>query len=295
MCLVIIAMSDQAEALRQKILNKHQPNVAKTISIISGKGGVGKSNFTLNFAITLSKLGKKVLIFDLDIGMGSIDILMGKSPKYTIAHFFESKINLHHIIEKGPENISFIAGGSGLNHFISISNEIADQFLKELEILTKEYDYILFDMGAGMSETSIKFILSTQDVFVIITPEPTSIMDAYSAVKYLHLQGAPLTYYLVGNRMKNKNEAHLTLNKMVQTMDRFLNEKAEVLGFLFDDPIVSEAVMRQVPFTIYKPKSRVTFHLREIAEKYIQKGEPINLLNKNRSFINKLSRLLFKR
>jgi len=286
-------MNDQAQALRRKILARHHQ--AKTISVISGKGGVGKSNFSLNFAISLSQLGRKVIIFDLDIGMGSIDILMGVSPKYTIADFFNQGIPLHRLIERGPENIFFIAGGSGLNHFIQLDEESGKTFLEQLDAIIHEFDYVIFDMGAGMSEAAMQFIMSTQDIFVIVTPEPTSIMDAYSAVKYLHLKGENLTYYLIGNRAKKDKEAQFALTKMSQAMQQFLDEKSEILGIIYDDPLVTEAVMRQMPFTLYKPNSRVALKLKEIATTYDQKVQNIEIKMEKPNFINKLSRLLFKR
>ena len=143
-------MEDQAEHLRAIVKNQMLNIQPKTIAVVSGKGGVGKSNFSLNFAISLSKKGHSVLVFDLDIGMGNIDILMGLSSKYSIADFFSNEVPLKDIITVIPEGIHYISGGTGLSKLTKISQESFDLFTQQFSLLLNNYEYIIFDMAAGI-------------------------------------------------------------------------------------------------------------------------------------------------
>src|SRR5699024_7948467 len=129
--------------------------------------------------------GKRVLIFDLDIGMGNIDILLGQQSKYTILDLFKDFIPIHDMIEAGPKGLSYIAGGSGLNDLLELDEEKLNYFFSQYELLTERYDYIFFDLGAGITKNSLSFILSSDECFLITTPEPTSIADAYSMIKHI--------------------------------------------------------------------------------------------------------------
>src|SRR5699024_11072489 len=137
-------MDDQAAKLRQKLQKLSPQHTAKTIAIVSGKGGVGKSNIALNFALSLTKSEKKVLLIDLDIGMGNIDVLLGKTSKYSIVNMFENNLSIYDIIEIGPLSLSYVAGGNGQDHIFHLSNQKFQYFLTQLEQLFSEYDYIIF-------------------------------------------------------------------------------------------------------------------------------------------------------
>src|SRR5690625_1210755 len=140
---------DQASKLRQTMRSRRANRQAKTIAVVSGKGGVGKSNFTLNFALKLIEQKKSVLIIDLDIGMGNIDILLGLQSKHSIVQMYENNLPIHDIIEVGPNSISYIAGGSGLSKLFDLDEVKLNYFLNQFNKISTEYDYIFFDMGAG--------------------------------------------------------------------------------------------------------------------------------------------------
>ncbi|PTY82892.1 AAA family ATPase, partial [Heyndrickxia sporothermodurans] len=141
-------MSDQAEKLRKK-LKAIESTPAKTIAVVSGKGGVGKSNITVNTAFSLAQKGNKVLIFDFDIGMGNINVLLGVDTKYTISDYIEKDIPINEIIFSGPNNISYISAGNGFSKVLELDHIFVQRLLEELEKLQYQYDFILFDMGAG--------------------------------------------------------------------------------------------------------------------------------------------------
>ena len=292
-------MTDQASILRKKIeqLNTNRKNQSnhKTLAIISGKGGVGKSNFSLNFALTLQNRGYRTLLIDMDIGMGNIDILMGTQSRFTIVDFFRNNIGFENIITKGFEGLDYIAGGSGLSDFVDIEEEKFESFFQHFHMLLSQYDYILLDMGAGISTDSLKFILSVDDCIVITTPEPTSITDAYAAMKFIHTRNNTLPLYLVVNRTITKKDGVETLQKLRQVVKQFLHRDLINLGYIPDDANVAQAVRKQIPFVFFNEKSEASKALREIADRYgKQQFTESHLVNRH-SFVSKLKRFLFER
>lgn len=261
-------MKDQAEILRQRVEGYKAEITAKTLAVISGKGGVGKSNFSLNFAISLAQKGKKVLLFDMDIGMGNIDILLGQHSKYSIIDFFERGLSLGDIMTIGPENISIITGGTGLTNLFKLDEPKFLRFMGEFNEFLKEYDYIIFDMGAGITDDSVKFLLCVDELIVITTPEPTAVMDAYSIMKYLHSINHEVPFYLVCNRIFSVKEGKETIDRLQNALQKFLQKEANVLGYLPDDRIVSHAVFKQIPFTVYDSEADVSKAIRSLASRY---------------------------
>jgi flagellar biosynthesis protein FlhG len=286
-------MSDQAERLRLRL--GIEQKIKKAIAVVSGKGGVGKSNFSLNFAIYLSKQDYKVLLFDMDIGLGNLDILMGSAPDYTIVDYFQKDIPLEKIIVTGPGGIHYIAGGSGLAPFVKLGEAKLDRFLEDLELRFEEYDYLIFDMGAGMREDFAAFLRSVNEVFVVTTPEPTAIMDAYAMLKYVHLLESSIPLYVVVNRAHSVRDGMETIQRLSKVVDQFLGRRLISLGILPDDKTVQTAVRRQVPFVNLNEKSPVSRSLKKIADRYLQ-PEPLSRIHAVKThFVSKLKKFLFER
>ncbi|SDO83688.1 MinD/ParA family protein [Halobacillus aidingensis] len=285
-------MKDQAEVLRRRIQEMEGEKQAKTIAIASGKGGVGKSNFCINFALQLMRNDKKVLIFDLDIGMGNIDILMGKSPRRTFVDLFREEMSIRDIIELGPESLSYIAGGSGLSHIFELDQTKFAYFQSEFEELTKSFDYILFDMGAGATQDSLHFISSAHEAIVVTTPEPTSLTDGYAMIKHLVHKDKSLPIKILVNRSLNEKNGRNTFDRLSLVVERFLEAEVALLGVLPDDRSVLEAVNKQQPFVIDRPKSKVSRSLEELVRDYLNESHshesPL-------SFVDKLKRFVFER
>ncbi|MFE8699094.1 MinD/ParA family protein [Cytobacillus sp. FJAT-54145] len=287
-------MNDQAEALRNKISNIEKDSTPKTIAVVSGKGGVGKSNFSLNFAISLSKRGQKVLLFDMDVGMGNIDILMGRTTKSTIVDFFKGDKSLKDVVMEGPDNIRYIAGGSGLSQLIKLDEELVEFFSNELSKLINDYDYIIFDMGAGVSEESLNFILAVDEIVVITTPEPTSITDAYAMMKYIHLNNQDLPILIMVNRVQSEKEGKETFNRLKMVLKRFLDRDVILLGTLPDDKAIHQSVVKQVPF-INNEKSNASKALYKITERYEKQSFNTLPPSNHFLFVSKLKQFLFER
>ncbi|MFT8323345.1 MAG: MinD/ParA family protein [Bacillus sp. (in: firmicutes)] len=288
-------MTDQADILRKRFQEIYQQNHQKTLAVISGKGGVGKSNFSLNFSLSLLKKGHSVLLMDMDIGMGNIDILMGIHSKFTIVDYFENKASFSDIINEGPQGIHYIAGGSGLSDFVHMGQETMDRFFHEFTLFLNQYDYVLFDMGAGISNDSLHFILSVDEVIILTTPEPTSITDAYAAMKFIYLHKKDIPFYIVVNRIISAKEGRDTFQKLKYVLARFLEKDAISLGMIPDDQQVLQAVRKQVPFIIFNEKSIAAKALFELTDRYCKQLFSDSAQKSKTHFVTKLKRFLFER
>ncbi|MFT9597137.1 MinD/ParA family protein [Mesobacillus sp.] len=288
-------MNDQAEKLRNRLKMETPAKEAKTLAVVSGKGGVGKSNFSLNFSISLAKKGFKVLLFDLDIGMGNIEILMGKNTSLSIADFLSGKSSMEEVIFQGPHGVEYISGGTGLSQLVRMDRDSVEYFTSSLSEVLRKYDYLIFDMGAGLNEETLSILLSVNEIFVITTTEPTSLMDAYATMKYIHLANSELPFYLVVNRAGSAKEGNDTMARLEDVLVKFLGRTPTKLGILPDDKTVQEAVKRQIPFTMFNERSQASKGMAAIIEKYINKESYNAEKRDNRSFTARLKQFLFER
>ncbi|NEU29354.1 MinD/ParA family protein [bacterium LRH843] len=265
-------MNDQAENLR-RLVEPGQSEGAKVVAVVSGKGGVGKSNVCLNFAISLSRMQKRVAIIDLDIGMANIDILMGVSPSYHIMDLLEGGLSIWDIIEEGPAGIAYIAGGSGFSEFIQLDEIKMERFFNQLELIGTHFDYIFLDMGAGATKSSIQFVMAADDVFVVTTPEPPAITDAYAMVKYIYLHEKDKPTYLIANRVESEKEGLRTLTSFKKVAGQFLQKDVFTLGSIPFDHTVMKAVKAQIPFVLMNEKGAASKALQHLAATYLGKNE----------------------
>lgn len=282
-------MRDQAEELRLRMLRNHS-QLGRSIAVVSGKGGVGKSNFSTNFTAMLSAQGKKVVLIDMDIGMGNIHILLGKSAPHNLKDYLVGEKLLESVMFDGPNGMKYISGGSGLNGVLEWSDSMFQRLIEAFEFLQKSYDYILFDMGAGATSQTLDLLVALDDIIVITTAEPTSITDAYSMMKYIHLKDPQKSFFLLCNRAFSKDEGEDTTARLKLAMSKFLSKEVVVLGSLPEDPNVRKAVQQQVPFSILYPQSEISKKLSTIVSKFTE--EQLEAVSSNPSkFIDKLKSL----
>ncbi|MBD7983548.1 MinD/ParA family protein [Sporosarcina sp. Sa2YVA2] len=265
-------MHDQAEALRMKML-KAQGELAKSIAIVSGKGGVGKSNFSTNFAYSLRIKGKKVIVVDMDIGMGNIHILLGVTPKYSLKDYLLGYQTLDDVINTEDGGMTFISGGSGMDSVLDWSEDMFERLISAFEQLQKEYDFILFDMGAGATQRSIELIIAVDEVIVISTTEPTSITDAYSMMKFICLQDPEKKFNIVSNRVSKHDDGNEAVTRLQYAMRKFLNKETSILGLLPEDPSVHKAVLAQKPFILLYPNALISKRMSAITDQFVQANQ----------------------
>lgn len=276
---------DQAERLRNIIkkqdLQPEKERVAKVITVTSGKGGVGKTSLSVNLAIWLSRMGKRVVIFDADFGLANIEIMLGIRPKYNLADLMYRGKKIEDIITYGPEGVGFISGGSGINELTNLSREQVFSLIQKLDDLDQMADVILVDTGAGISDTVLEFVAASEDVVLVATPEPTSITDAYALMKTLNRRNSQKSeetvVKIVANQVREGSEADELFEKMGMVVEKFLDIKVEFLGSIPYDRNMQKAVMRQVPVTISRPEGEAARAVRRIAfgieEQLVQEEE----------------------
>ena len=287
-------MRDQAEKLRMKMLES-EGALGKSIAVISGKGGVGKSNFSTNFSTLLAKSGKKVVILDMDIGMGNIHILLGNSVQYSLNDYLEGNLSIREVMYEGPNNLQYISGGSGMSTILEWSEEMFNRLTEAFEYLQKSFDYILFDMGAGATNWSLDLLTLVDEIIVISTAEPTAIMDAYSMMKYIHLKDSEKQFYVLCNRAFSHEEGQDTLNRLSSAMHKFLSKEVTVLGSLPEDPVVRKAVREQIPFTIAYPDAPISKVMQLIVNKFIHhRAEELHVQAEPKNFLSRLKSMFSK-
>ena len=285
---------DQASALRKKVemtSGKVKPakvKPTKVITISSGKGGVGKSNFTLNFALGLLDIGHKTAVLDADIGLANIDVLLGVAPKYTLIDLLRSHLKIWDIIEKGPNGLQFISGGSELESIFDLKNNNLPYLFDQLLLLNGHLDTLLIDTGAGLNQDSLKFILSSDEVMVITTPEPTSITDTYAMIKMIQSKNKDMKVNLIINQIANEPEGISTAEKIKLASERFLGFKVDVLGYIYRDECVSRAVKRQEPFYLLYPNCKASRDIRILISKYTNSSLDTNSYGV-RTFLDKMT------
>ncbi|HLS20395.1 MAG TPA: MinD/ParA family protein [Bacillota bacterium] len=287
-------IDDQAKYLRQSV-EQHQDNKkGHTIAVVSGKGGVGKSNISVNFSLELINSKKSVLLIDLDVGMGNVDILLGLNAKHTVVDMIKQRMPIEAIIERGPNNISYVAGGKTLEHMFKMTNEDASYFLNQYEKVQQMYDFIIFDIGAGASEDSMFFVLAADECFVVTTPEPTAITDAYGMIKHIIKLNQTIPIYLIMNRMTSMKQGKQSIERFQKVVKHFLNYDVHALGYLPDDKRVTQSVIRQIPLLIENNRSPMAKGIRQMTHHYLTKKNADNI-NTKPSFIQKFKQLLMKR
>lgn len=262
---------DQASKLRQLVDSENNMDTARVIVVTSGKGGVGKTSFSVNIAMELAKKGKKVVVFDADFGLANVEVMLGIRPKYNLLDLIKNNMSIEQIITPGPENIGFISGGSGVSELAVLDKDSIKLLISKLKKLDKIYDVVIIDTGAGITDSVMEFVLVSPEVILVVTPEPTSITDSYSLLKVLRRKEKfnPLykTINVVVNRVENEKEAIEVYGKINTVSSKFLNTKLKYMGFVPQDKNASYAIIEQKPVVSAYPMSPASKAISDIASK----------------------------
>ena len=284
-------MIDQAAKLRAQAENRAASNTApRIIAVTSGKGGVGKTNLVTNLGIRLAMEGKRVLILDADLGMANVDVLLGLVPQYSFYDVLKGEKSLDEVVVPGPAGVRLIPGGSGFNEIAYLSGVHKEQIEKNIADLTNQNDFLLIDTGAGLSRNVLAFVSAASEVMVIVTPEPTSIADAYGLIKVIWRFKLNQRIHLVVNMAADKMEALHTSEKIINVAGHFLGCSINALGYVLDDPSVRQAVREQTPFVLRNPKSAASHQVEAVAQT-LMTGEKTESFVRER-FVSRIMRLL---
>ena len=278
-------MEDQAEKLRE-IMKRKNDNAApvkapapvkngikpsekaRIITVTSGKGGVGKTNLSVNMALAFARLGKKVIVMDADLGLANVNVMLNMIPKYNLYHVIKKQKTIREILVETEYGISIVAGASGFSQIANMGEEDRRDFITELEGLSNA-DIIIIDTSAGVSSNVLDFIAAADDAVIITTPEPTAITDAYGIIKIIATEYDSLNMglKLVVNRAKGAAQAKGVADRMINIAGQFLNLKVDYLGFIYDDTSVPHAVLRQKPFMVVDPKCKASICVQHIVDR----------------------------
>lgn len=262
-------MTDQAEQLREIMRSRNETgsvnSKTRVIAVASGKGGVGKTNISINIAIAYSQLGKKVLVMDADLGLANVNVAMGIIPKFNLYHLIKQKKKMNEIIINTDYGIQIVAGASGFSKIANLSDEERENFIEEISSMDA-VDIIVIDTSAGVSSNVLDFIAAADDVIIVTTPEPTAITDAYGIIKIIatEIENMNLGIKLIVNRVKSVTEGKKVAERVINIASQFLNLKVDYLGFVYDDIQVSQAILKQKPFIIIDPNSKASICIKHI-------------------------------
>jgi len=249
-------------------------NTPKVIAITSGKGGVGKTNVVGNLAIACQRMGKRVLIFDADLGLANIDIIFGINPKYNIEDVIKGKKELSQIIVKGPEDVAIIPASSGVQELAHLTEGQKINLLNEFDVLNKMFDILLVDTGAGISSNVIYFNLAAEERIVVVTPEPTSITDAYALIKVMFYQHGIKNFFLLLNMVKDEKEAKSVYNNLSKVVSRFMRDiSLDYVGFIPWDSLLQESVTKREPVICCYPESSSSNSFTKLANQLLRQTD----------------------
>ena len=272
-----MVLGKQATTLKRITYGDMNESGLRVLAVSSGKGGVGKTNIVANLAYALSKRGKKVLVVDADLGLNNIDILLGLASKKHIGHVLSGESNVEDIILQGPEGIHVLPAGDGLQELTQLETEKKMVLMDELDRVSRNYDYLIFDTGAGISPNVTFFCSAAHETILVATTEPTSLTDVYALMKVLHNKHSQKHFRLIVNSVVSEREAQGVFRNLTAVTDRFLKGvSVEYLGHIFQDPNVPKAIRQQKAFLEIYPFSKFSGCINELAEK-IYKEKPKSL------------------
>jgi len=262
---------------RQKVFHirrqKREPMATRVISITSGKGGVGKTNIVANLGYSLRKAGNRVLIFDADLGLGNLDVLLGLIPQYNLSHVIEGQKRLSEIIITGPGGIHILPASSGIQELTRLSSAQKNVMFYELNVLLSEYDIVLFDTAAGISSNVLAFNASANEIMIVVTPEPTSITDAYALMKILSVDYQEKNFRLIVNMAKCVKEADEVSRHLCLVAERFLDVSIEYFGSILWDENVKKGVRKQKIVSQMAPMTRASRNFSELTQRMVQSAQ----------------------
>jgi flagellar biosynthesis protein FlhG len=238
--------------------------IARTITVTSGKGGVGKTSLVANLAVCLAQAGQKVIILDADLGLANIDVVFGIRPKHNLMDVVNGKMNLDEIMIAGPCGIQIIAGGSGVSELAQLEQEKAERLFNQLKFLEDKTDFLLIDTGAGISDSVISFCQAADQIIVVTTPEPTAMADAYGIIKIISTKRPESYVSILINRADSLEDAAFVQDRLCKVADEFLDFKLHPIGSLPQDRQMHLAVRQQTPLLLFSPMSPAAIEIRKL-------------------------------
>lgn len=277
------AAVDQADSLRHlegnraghlrlvpPLFSRNSGVGARVVTVTSGKGGVGKSNVVVNLAVALAKAGKKVLVIDADLGLGNIDVLLGINSHNNLNDVLSGRLHLSDIIVEGPCGIKVVPAGSGVQRYTSMTKEDRLILMDELEALDDDYDILLIDTESGISSNVTFFSVASQEILLVVTPEPTSVTDSYALIKLLSIAHGEVNFKILVNMAQNETEGAQVYKQLSQVVERFLDVSLDYVGCIVRDARLQDAVKWQSAVVEIYPRTPASLCFAKLARDFIE-------------------------
>ena len=259
------------KTLRENMVNSAQLSVAehkvRCIAITGGKGGVGKTNISINLATSFSKLNKRVMLLDADFGLANVDVVLGLNPGRNLLHVLENKCSLKDILLDGPENIKIVPASSGVKKMANLNSLEQSGLISAFSELGDDVDVMIVDTAAGISDSVVHFARAAGEVIVVVCDEPASIADAYALIKVLSRDYAVNKVSIISNQVESKAHGEMLFNQMLKVINKYLDVSVSYLGAVPEDAYLKKAIKRQLAVTMAYPRSRSSEAFKEIAKK----------------------------
>jgi flagellar biosynthesis protein FlhG len=254
---------DQAAGLRRMA----QPNPVKVIAVTSGKGGVGKTNVSVNLAVAMSDAGRRVMLLDADLGLANVDVLLGLQPECNLSHVINGERTLEEIILNGPSGVMVVPAASGVKRLAELSTIENAGLIRAFSELNHDVDTLIIDTAAGINESVTSFSRAAQGVLVVVCDEPASITDAYALIKVLSLDYDTQHFRVLANQVHSAKEGRDLFNKISRVTDRYLDVTLEFIGVVPHDDYLRKAVRKQRAVVQAYPRSRSALAFKNLAQK----------------------------
>lgn len=275
---------DQAEGLRQM----RAPRPVQVIAVTSGKGGVGKTNVSVNLAVASADMGKEVVLLDADMGLANVDIMLGLQPSYNLEHVINGERTLEEIIVPGPSNIKIVPAASGTQKMAELSQAEHIGVVRAFSELTIPLNMLIVDTAAGISDMVVSFCRASQDIVIVVCDEPASITDAYALIKLLSKEYGLFRFHILVNMVQTSQEGRDLFAKLTRVTDRYLDVLLDFMGAIPYDTYLRKAVQRQRAVVSAFPRSRAAQAFKSIAKKVDGWPAPSNAGGHLEFFIERL-------
>lgn len=253
---------DQAAGLRG--MSRAKP--VKVIAVAAGKGGVGKSNVSVNLAVGLAQMKKKVMLLDADLGLANVDIMLGLHAKFNLSHVIQGLCHLSDIILHGPCDVSVIPAATGIDYMTQLSPAEHAGIINAFNELTDDLDYMIIDTAAGISDTVLSFARSSNELIVVVCDEPTSLTDAYALIKVMSKRYGWQNFNILANMVRHNRDGRELFNKLFRVSEQFLDVQLNYIGAIPFDERVHDAVKKQRPVILAYPESPAANSMRVLSE-----------------------------
>lgn len=253
---------DQAAGLRRM----HTPHPVRVIAVTSGKGGVGKTNVSVNLSVSMAAAGQRVMLMDADLGLANVDVMLGLRVEANLSHVLEGKHDLKDIIVNGPSDLRIIPAASGITRMAELSTVEHAGIVNAFNDIGNDIDVLVIDTAAGISDSVMRFCLASQDILVVVCDEPASITDAYALIKVLNRDHGQHSFRIIANMVENASAGQQLYDKLRRVTDQYLDVTLKYEGAIPFDGAVRKAVQRQSPVVNSFPGSRAAQAFKKIAQ-----------------------------